>query len=69
MSEEARTALLYARVKQSLRNAVDADRRAKGQSFVEWLERAVILALDQSEVKYRPQRRSSDGEGDRESAA
>jgi hypothetical protein len=45
MSEERRTKPVNFRLRPSLRAAVEADRQAKGQPLVEWLERAVEAAL------------------------
>lgn len=64
MSKEARTATVNTRVTQTVRKAIEADRRAKGQTMTEWAERAYNLALEQSSVKYRIQQRRSEAEHD-----
>lgn len=47
MPEEPRTVAMNVKVRPSLRAAVEADRLAKGQALVEWIERAVQAALPQ----------------------
>ena len=51
MIEESRTARFEARLKPTLRAAIEADRQAKGQPLVEWFERAVRIALAVSDEK------------------
>ena len=50
MLDEKRTEAINIRIRPSLRGAIEADRQAKGQSLVEWLERAARAALTDFEV-------------------
>ena len=52
MSRKNRTIPLNARVTPELRRIIDADRKAKGQSVVEWVERAAIGAIEQSPHRF-----------------
>lgn len=45
MFDEKRTEAVNVKFRASLRGAIEADRQAKGQSLVEWLERAARAAL------------------------
>ena len=47
---EERSSAISIKMKISLRGAIETDRQAKGQSLVEWLERAARAALTDSEV-------------------
>ena len=49
--DETRTARIDARIKPSIKAAIEADRKAKGQPLVEWLERAAQTVLAISENK------------------
>jgi hypothetical protein len=54
MLDESRTIRVGARFKPSLMAAIEADRKAKGQPLVEWLERAALNALEISNIKEQP---------------
>lgn len=51
MLDESRTAALNARVRPSIKSAIEADRRAKGQSLAEWMERLLCDALGMKDEK------------------
>jgi hypothetical protein len=53
MLDERRSQAVTVRFKPSLRAAVEADRQAKGQALVEWLERAAQIALAISSTKHQ----------------
>jgi len=45
MFDEKRTEAINIRIRPSLRGAIEVDRQSKGQSLVEWVERAASAAL------------------------
>lgn len=50
MQDEKRTEVVNIRIRPSLRGAIEVDRQAKGQSLVEWVERAARAALTENEA-------------------
>lgn len=54
MSDEKRTEVILVRFRPSLRAALEVDRQAKGQSLVEWLERAAAAALEVPDGEHQP---------------